>query len=169
MSPGTPSHGPQAAYQRALREGYSHEPAQAATVAVFEQLYQRLIHAPRRRWLPWARRAPAVTGLYLWGGVGRGKTWLMDLFFDCLDGPPKQRTHFHRFMQRIHAELRAEGKARDPLPRPATIPPSPLRRTPHRTPHRTTYRRRAPAARPWRPRKRQCRSAAPRSRPASPI
>jgi cell division protein ZapE len=51
----------------------------------------------------------------MWGGVGRGKTWLMDLFFDSLPFPDKQRIHFHRFMARVHAALRDKKDARDPL------------------------------------------------------
>jgi cell division protein ZapE len=58
-----------------------------------------------------------VRGLYLWGGVGRGKTWLMDLFHDSLPAGRKQRLHFHRFMQRVHRELRSLGHVQDPLPR----------------------------------------------------
>jgi cell division protein ZapE len=58
-----------------------------------------------------------VRGIYLWGSVGRGKTWLMDLFYDHLPVERKQRVHFHRFMQRVHDALNAESRARDPLPR----------------------------------------------------
>lgn len=63
------------------------------------------------------RRGPRedTPGLYLWGGVGRGKTWLMDLFFDTLPSTRKQRIHFHRFMQRIHHDLRGLGEVRNPL------------------------------------------------------
>lgn len=57
-----------------------------------------------------------VTGLYLWGGVGRGKTWLMDVFFDSLPQEQKLRIHFHRFMARVHAALRTKQSTRDPLP-----------------------------------------------------
>lgn len=54
-------------------------------------------------------------GLYIWGGVGRGKTYLMDIFYDCLPFENKLRTHFHRFMQEIHRELaELEGQS-DPL------------------------------------------------------
>ena len=52
----------------------------------------------------------------MWGGVGRGKTWLMDLFYDGLPFENKQRLHFHRFMQRVHEELIARADVRDPLP-----------------------------------------------------
>ena len=53
-----------------------------------------------------------VKGMYLWGGVGAGKTWLMDLFYSCLPEKLKLRLHFHRFMQRIHHELgRYQGQA----------------------------------------------------------
>jgi cell division protein ZapE len=55
--------------------------------------------------------------LYLWGSVGRGKTWLMDLFYDSLPVGRKQRIHFHRFMQRVHRDLRGLGCVQDPLPR----------------------------------------------------
>lgn len=57
----------------------------------------------------------AVKGIYLWGGVGRGKTYLMDLFFNCLPTEYKIRTHFHRFMQDIHKELKSLQGEKNPL------------------------------------------------------
>ncbi|MCW1876908.1 cell division protein ZapE [Erwinia sp. INIA-01] len=58
---------------------------------------------------------PPARGLYMWGGVGRGKTWLMDMFFQAIPGERKQRLHFHRFMLRVHEELtELQGKS-DPL------------------------------------------------------
>lgn len=54
-------------------------------------------------------------GLYLWGGVGRGKTHLCDLFFDAVPIAEKRRLHFHRFMQRIHDDFKALGEVEDPL------------------------------------------------------
>nr|WP_318384628.1 cell division protein ZapE [uncultured Enterobacter sp.] len=56
-----------------------------------------------------------VRGLYMWGGVGRGKTWLMDMFYQSLPGTRKQRLHFHRFMLRVHEELTALQGQTDPL------------------------------------------------------
>ena len=54
-------------------------------------------------------------GLYMWGGVGRGKTWLMDMFFQAIPGERKQRLHFHRFMLRVHEELTGLQGQSDPL------------------------------------------------------
>ena len=56
-----------------------------------------------------------VHGLYMWGGVGRGKTWLMDMFFQAIPGERKQRLHFHRFMLRVHEELTQLQGESDPL------------------------------------------------------
>jgi len=56
-----------------------------------------------------------VRGLYMWGGVGRGKTWLMDMFFQSLPGERKLRLHFHRFMLRVHEELTQLQGESDPL------------------------------------------------------
>jgi cell division protein ZapE len=61
------------------------------------------------------KKPQIIRGLYLWGGVGRGKTWLMDLFYEQLPVERKQRIHFHRFMQRIHASLKEFDKAQNPL------------------------------------------------------
>ena len=53
--------------------------------------------------------------MYLWGGVGRGKTRLMDLFYESLDFPQRERTHFYRFMRQVHAGLRAAPRRTEPL------------------------------------------------------
>jgi cell division protein ZapE len=94
---------------------------QRKIVLAFEALWRELATEPARAslfGLVWRRPEP-VRGLYVWGGVGRGKTWLMDLFFDSLPpgGPMggKQRIHFHRFMQRVHAALKKLGHERNPL------------------------------------------------------
>lgn len=56
-----------------------------------------------------------IKGLYFWGGVGRGKTYLVDTFFDALPFPQKMRTHFHRFMKRVHEEMKTLGGEKNPL------------------------------------------------------
>jgi len=65
----------------------------------------------------WAKSEAEVgpKGLYFWGGVGRGKTWLMDMFYDALPFDRKMRTHFHRFMRRVHQELKQLNNVKDPL------------------------------------------------------
>lgn len=75
------------------------------------RLSEELEAAPRRGSVIWralGKRPEAVRGVYLWGGVGRGKSMLMDLFFACLDTPSKRRVHFHEFMLDVHDRLRAE-------------------------------------------------------------
>ena len=64
---------------------------------------------------------PVIKGLYFWGGVGRGKTYLMDNFFESLPFPQKMRMHFHRFMRRVHAELKKLDGQKNPLQKVADI------------------------------------------------
>jgi len=62
---------------------------------------------------------PPEWGLYLWGAVGRGKTWLMDMFYDSLPFAQKRRRHFHRFMQDVHHGLKEHAGHQAPLERVA--------------------------------------------------
>ena len=59
---------------------------------------------------------PTPKGIYFWGGVGRGKTYLVDTFFETLPFERKLRVHFHRFMHRVHSELKELKGRSDPLP-----------------------------------------------------
>lgn len=97
--------------------GYLADAAQLRAVQVLDALHHALLAQPATPW--WrrllGRESPPVKGLYLWGEVGRGKTWLMDLFFECLPQPDKLRLHFHRFMHTVHAELRQLVEKQDPL------------------------------------------------------
>ncbi|MGB9429965.1 MAG: cell division protein ZapE [Gammaproteobacteria bacterium] len=99
------------------KPGFVKDAAQARTVAALDLLYHHLLQRPPlsgwRRLLKQAQ--PPLKGLYLWGNVGRGKTYLMDCFYECLPFVEKSRLHFHRFMQQVHAQLTALPDQEDPL------------------------------------------------------
>ncbi|KAA6184172.1 AFG1 family ATPase [Thiohalocapsa marina] len=118
---------PASAYQAAIADGaFQPDPAQAAAAQRLSRLYDALLKQPsasratpgrlarllRRRQ---ADEPSGVRGLYLWGGVGRGKTWLMDLFVAALPSADRRRVHFHRFMQGVHADLNRLKGQPDPL------------------------------------------------------
>lgn len=107
-------------YQLLLDQGgFESDPEQLTAAGALDELWHALRKQEQPRFLNrlLGQKPHYVRGLYLWGGVGRGKTWLMDLFYDQLPVERKQRIHFHRFMQRIHASLKALGNVQDPLPR----------------------------------------------------
>jgi cell division protein ZapE len=96
--------------------GYQPDEAQSAAAARLEALRDRLIGQPWLPfWLPFRRRPASVPGLYLYGPVGRGKTLLMDLFFDSLPFAQRRRSHFHHFMRDVHERLRQLDRKREPL------------------------------------------------------
>ena len=110
-------------YQTAKTElGLSDDAAQARAVAVLDRVGRELAARPvrrvpglLRRFLP-ALPAPAsVRGAYLWGGVGRGKTLMMDIFFEWLPFADKRRYHFHRIMSRVHQQLAGLRESQNPL------------------------------------------------------
>lgn len=106
-------------YQHLLGTGgFEADPEQRRSVQALDHLWHELQQQGQPTLLHRLRRNKPqfVRGLYLWGGVGRGKTWLMDLFYEQLPVRRKQRIHFHRFMHRIHGSLRSLGNVRDPLP-----------------------------------------------------
>ena len=120
-------------YERQVVErGFRADPAQLAIVDRLEALRARLIAGRHSRAASRGnsrfglggrllrsigrRDAPAAEkGLYLWGPVGRGKTWLMDLFFQSLPFPERRRRHFHRFMHDVHAQLKTLREVEAPL------------------------------------------------------
>lgn len=111
---------PLARYQQLIDQG-SFEPdaLQLPAVQALDKLWHALQQSDQASFLDsiLRRKANGVPGLYLWGGVGRGKTWLMDLFYEQLPSRDKQRIHFHRFMRRVHDSLRDMGKVQNPLSR----------------------------------------------------
>ena len=115
---------PSQRYQRDLASGaLAEDAAQAMAIGHFQRLYDELM-APTpttgsvltRLMSRFQAAEPArAKGLYVYGGVGRGKTYLMDVFFESLPFERKMRTHFHRFMQRVHAELNQLKMQKNPL------------------------------------------------------
>jgi cell division protein ZapE len=97
--------------------GFSLDSSQVQALASFQRLHDQLSQAARHPW-SWLRRwarSQRVPGIYLWGPVGRGKSFLMDEFFRLAPFARKQRVHFHRFMQSIHHSLRELQGQPDPL------------------------------------------------------
>ena len=92
-------------------QGFQPDDSQLAAAASLDRLMEQLAQARREKQRPnflrrllHSRRSPTPRGLYLWGGVGRGKTLLVDLFAAEVGGRVR-RSHFHRFMQETHARL----------------------------------------------------------------
>lgn len=108
--------------------GLSSDPAQLRALATLDRVGRELTARPTPRQLPGllsrllprtTRLAP-VRGAYLWGGVGRGKTFMMDLLFESLPFDDKVRYHFHRLMNRVHGRLKTLRDEQDPLARVAS-------------------------------------------------
>lgn len=110
------SFGPVERYLRDINEnGFQYDPAQEQAVQHLQRLYDEIVarhvaesESKLQELLAWIKpkKYTPLKGLYFWGGVGRGKTYLMDVFYESLPIREKQRTHFHRFMRRVHQELK---------------------------------------------------------------
>lgn len=109
-------------YQADLqRPDFFRDAAQENAVRHLQRLYDDLVRQPQggsavllQKLL--GKKPPApIKGLYFWGGVGRGKTYLVDTFYDALPFPQKMRTHFHRFMKRVHDEMKTLSGEKNPL------------------------------------------------------
>lgn len=103
--------------QRLQQEQFSPDVTQLPIIDALQHIADALIKPPPAAgWRRWFNHpTPTVPGLYIWGSVGRGKTWLMDLFFEHVPEPRKQRLHFHHFMQQVHQGLAALKQGKDPL------------------------------------------------------
>ena len=110
---------PKAWYQNVrTSSGFVDDVAQAAVVDELDVLWHQLVEFKTRRnqFLGHSLLNPDVPkGLYLWGGVGRGKTFLMDAFYACLPYRRKRRIHFHNFMAEVHHEMKLLAHENDPL------------------------------------------------------
>ncbi len=109
---------PQERYEQDLeRADFERDPAQAEAVAELQRIYDALSENRTTSYGLFGRKKKRepVTGLYVWGGVGRGKTYLMDCFFESLPFPDKSRLHFHRFMAKVHEARKAYANQSDPL------------------------------------------------------
>ena len=108
--------------------GFSEDLAQVNAIKHLQRLYEDLCASDRPKVNPaqWSQRLSGwvggkskkevtTQGLYFWGGVGRGKTYLMDVFYQCLPFENKQRTHFHRFMRHVHSRLAVHKGVKNPL------------------------------------------------------
>ncbi len=121
--------GPMSRYRALISSGELRaDPEQRAAVEKLQLLHMRLGNYDPSEgkkvalgWLGFGRKAAkqdkVLTGLYLYGGVGRGKSMLMDLFFDGAPVTPKRRVHFHGFMQEIHVgvHIARESNVSDPI------------------------------------------------------
>ncbi|WP_281492513.1 cell division protein ZapE [Lacimicrobium sp. SS2-24] len=110
-------------YQQDLAsDNFVHDQSQENAVSHLQKLYDELLKMQPdmslKRRLKALFKEPSpkpVKGLYFWGGVGRGKTYLVDTFYECLPFERKMRIHFHRFMHRVHQELKTLSGESDPL------------------------------------------------------
>jgi len=115
---------PESRYIAQLGEpGFIDDPVQRKVIASLNALYLQLCAVDKQQRSTLQRlkdrfvvsSVAPETGLYLWGGVGRGKTFLMDIFYDCLPFPNKLRMHFHHFMYRVHKDLKKFSGQPNPL------------------------------------------------------
>lgn len=101
-----------------MARGIDADPAQLKAAQRLQAFYDALLAfkaARRSKWRKLLVRPELPRGVWFWGGVGRGKSFLMDCFFDAVPYQRKRRVHFHAFMREIHESLRAYRNESDPL------------------------------------------------------
>ena len=112
-------------YEQTIKnDDFTRDEQQYQAMCYLDELYYQLnVSAQRKKgFFSFLKAKPvAPKGLYMWGGVGRGKTWMMDLFYDSLTIDRKMRQHFHHFMQRVHHELNLINGECNPLEKVADI------------------------------------------------
>lgn len=102
------------AYEQAIARGdINDDETQRQVLKSMQRLLDELDQPEPAWWQPW--RKNQLSGIYLFGPVGVGKTYLMDLFYQQVNEPKKARFHFHHFMQQIDAQLRQRQGQKDPL------------------------------------------------------
>lgn len=113
------NHSPLTWYQAASQQSaFIRDAAQARAIEHLDRLWTELMMFKRKRnrFLGRSLRSPQLPkGLYFYGGVGRGKSFLMDAFYGCLPYRRKRRVHFHAFMAEIHQRLRGLKSEANPL------------------------------------------------------
>ena len=102
--------------------GFESDPDQIQAMKILDDLVLQIMEDKRDESGFWIRRLfnrnsndPSAKGVYFWGGVGRGKTFVMDIFFHCLPQRRKSRKHFHEFMNQIHNSLKQNARLKNPL------------------------------------------------------
>jgi cell division protein ZapE len=104
--------------QHLQKRGFLADPSQSRAVERLQQLHQEWSAYKARRSSALARlivKPPLPKGVYLWGAVGRGKSFLMDSFYLCVPLVRKRRVHFHHFMREIHREMNELKGTEDPI------------------------------------------------------
>lgn len=92
------------------------DPEQAVAIAKLDDIYRQLCQQAAKNSLQrFLGRGKFIKGLYLWGGVGTGKSYLMNTFFNCLPFKQKVRMHFHEFMRQVHRDLKQLQGSKNPL------------------------------------------------------
>ncbi len=117
-------HGPLSRYLEEIKQpDFVADSAQEEAIVATQKLYDQLVIEQKKeknllvqlKRRLFNRKSRGLKGIYLWGGVGRGKTYIVDTFFETLPIKKKLRIHFHRFMQRVHDELKFLNDVQNPL------------------------------------------------------